>query len=111
MNELFYILILGTSYPTPTPWVLETKIDTLEVQKRNLERKLWSAEKKIKKMECDMTTVKEQNFNPFKLKLTNNHYTTDQIKNGLQLRFAVGWKGYKYMVTQSQNNLPSYDTI
>lgn len=69
-------------------WVLENKIETLQIQKRNLEQRLCNAEKINNKQNCHLKDVKDQNFNSLKLKLTHQHYTINKNKNEIQFRFA-----------------------
>lgn len=50
--------------------------------------------------------------NPFVMSLNpGHHYSSDEIKSALQIRFAVGWKGYKFLTNKSKKTLPFYSTV
>lgn len=92
---------------------LNEKIKRLETEKTDLQRKLWVAEKTnlrtSKNLEELELRVKD---NPFVSSLKpGHHFTPEEIKNALQIRFAVGWKGYKFLTVKSSKTLPSYSTV
>lgn len=84
----------------------------LELANVNLQRKLWSREKIITSLNKKIKTLEDKTTdNPLMLNLCKHNYSPEEIKNALQIRFAVGWKGYKYLVARSKNSLPSYSTV
>lgn len=77
-----------------------------------MQRKLWIREKTIVRLNKKIKVLEDKTSNnPFMLNFIRHNYSPEEIKNALQMRFAVGWKGYKYLVNRSKNTLPSYPTI
>lgn len=95
---------------SPKPWVLIKNCEDLQEKNLLLQKQLKQSELMVKRLTNQLNDY-EAKCNPFKLNLTHSQYTPEQIKNALQIRFAVGWKGYKFLVEKSANTLPSYETV
>lgn len=95
---------------TPEPWVLVKNCEDLLEKNLLLQKQLKESQVLVKQL-TNKLKDSDSKFNPFSLNFNHTHYTPEQIKQALQLRFAVGWKGYKFLVEKSKNTLPSYETV